>query len=74
MTTRERTAYPRFKQSITADELTEFYTPTDEELALVQQHAKGDIPRLAFAVLLKCFQKLGIRIDQQSRHISPSVF
>ncbi len=36
MTIRERTAYPRFKQSITADELTEFYTPTDEELALVQ--------------------------------------
>jgi hypothetical protein len=59
MTTRERTAYPQFKQSITTDELTKFYTPTDEELALVQQHAKGDIPSLALTVLLKCFQRLG---------------
>ncbi len=59
MTARERTAYPQFKQTITADELTKFYTPTDEELALALQHAKGDIPRLAFTVLLKCFQRLG---------------
>lgn len=59
MTTCERTAYPQFKQTITDDELTQFYTPTDEELALVQQHTKGDIPRLAFTVLLKCFQRLG---------------
>jgi len=59
MTTRERTAYPRFKKSITVDELTEFYTPTKKELAWVQKNAKGDQPRLALTVLLKCFQRLG---------------
>ncbi len=53
MATRERAAYPQFKQTITADELNKFYTPTDEELTLVQQHAKGDIPRLALTVLFK---------------------
>jgi hypothetical protein len=59
MTTRERTAYPQFKQSQTAAELTEFYTLTDEELMFVQQNAKGNLQRLTLTLLLKCFQKLG---------------
>jgi TnpA family transposase len=59
MTTRERTAYPRFKKSITTEELIEFYTPTEEELAWVQTNAKGDQQRLALTILFKCFQRLG---------------
>lgn len=59
MTSRERTAYPVFPQTITPEELAEFYTPTENELALVEQSAKGDRPRLALTVLLKSFQRLG---------------
>lgn len=59
MTSRERTAYPVFPQTITPEELAEFYTPTENELAFVEQLAKGDRPRLVLTVLLKSFQKLG---------------
>ena len=59
MTSLERTAYPRFKQAITASELEEFYTPSKKEVAFARQFAKGTQPRLTLLVLLKSFQKLG---------------
>ena len=35
MTAIERTAYPRFKQSLTQRELEEFYAPTEAEVVFV---------------------------------------
>jgi hypothetical protein len=55
----ERTAYPRFKQSLTQDELEEFYTPTEAEVVFVSQAASGKPQQLALTILLKSFQKLG---------------
>ena len=59
MTSIERTAYPRFKRTITARELLEVYTPTPQELAFVSTVARGERPLLSLVVLLKCFQRLG---------------
>lgn len=58
MTTRERTAYPRFKQTTTDEALSEFLTPTDEEMAFVRRHAHDELPRLRLTAYLKSFQKL----------------
>lgn len=55
----ERTCYPRLKKSFTNPELDEFYTPTQEEIYFVKNHANGDEPQLHLLVLLKTFQKLG---------------
>ena len=59
MTMRERTAYPRFKQKLTDEELAEFFTLSDEEWQFVVTTARGDAPRFQLALYLKCFQKLG---------------
>ena len=59
MTMRERTAYPRFKQKLTDEELSEFFTLSDEEWQFVEETSRGDSPRLQLALYLKCFQKLG---------------
>jgi TnpA family transposase len=59
MTAIERTAYPRFKQSFTEQELATFYTPTEEEIAFVNETASGKLQRLTLMTLLKSFQKLG---------------
>ena len=37
----ERTAYPRFKPSLTADELQTLYCPTDDERTFIAAHARG---------------------------------
>jgi hypothetical protein len=59
MTAIDRTAYPRFKSSLTTKELNQFYTPTAEEIALARANARGQRPLLSFLVLLKAFQRLG---------------
>lgn len=59
MTAIERTAYPRFKTTLTEQELDEFYTLTDEEKAMVHRKAAGQKQQLPLAILLKGFQKLG---------------
>ena len=43
MTTVDRTAYPRFreKKPITKKELVKLYTPSEKEIAFVQQNANG---------------------------------
>ena len=54
----ERTAYPRFNRNLTAQELSRFFTPTEEELALARAEARGERHQLCFLTLLKCFQRL----------------
>ena len=73
LTAIERTAYPRFKQTFTEQELTEFYTLTDEEEKLVRAKASGSKQQLALAILLKGYQKLGYLprvedVPKQIRH------
>lgn len=55
----ERTAYPRFKLSLTISELQALYCPTDEELAFISTHARDDTQQLTLLTLLKCQQHLG---------------
>lgn len=55
----ERTAYPRFKQSLTANELHTLYYPTDEEREFVVTHTRGEVQQLTLLTLLKCQQHLG---------------
>ena len=55
----ERTAYPRFKSSLTPNELHALYCPTDEEMEFISTHARGDAQQLTLLTLLKCQQHLG---------------
>jgi Tn3 transposase DDE domain/Domain of unknown function (DUF4158) len=55
----ERTAFPRFKSSLTTNELHALYCPTDEELEFISTHARGDTQQLTLLTLLKCQQHLG---------------
>jgi hypothetical protein len=55
----DRTAYPRFQSSLTANELQALYRPSDEELRFVAEHARGDAGQLTLLALLKCHQHLG---------------
>ncbi len=55
----QETVYPRLKSSVSAQELTEVYTPSPEEMALAGQATRGDVAYLGFLSLLKTFQRLG---------------
>jgi hypothetical protein len=55
----ERTAYPRFKPSLTVNELHALYGQTDEEREFISTHARGDAQQLTLPTLLKCHQHLG---------------
>jgi TnpA family transposase len=55
----DRTAYPRFPSSLTAQELQTLYHPSDEEQRFVAQYARGDTGHLTLLTLLKCQQNLG---------------
>jgi hypothetical protein len=55
----ERTAYPRFKAALSAQELQALYAPTEEERELVATHARTDTQQLTLLTLLKCHQSLG---------------
>ncbi len=59
MTTIDRTAYPRFRATLTPMELHDHCTPTVTELALVETNTRDDAAKLTFLVLYKCFQCLG---------------
>jgi len=71
LTAIERTAYPRFKQTFTEQELDQFYILTNEEKKLVHAKASGEKQQLALAVLLKGYQKLGFlpRVDEVPKQI-----
>lgn len=51
MTVMERTAYPRFKRSLTAKDLAEVYTPTPQERFLAHRSTKGSLAEFGFLVL-----------------------
>ncbi len=82
----ERTAYPRFKSSLTANELHALYHPTDEELNFVTGHTRGATQQLTLLTLLKCQQHLGYvpalaDVPEQIRtylcqqfHLSPQMY
>jgi hypothetical protein len=55
----ERTAYPRFKATLSAQELQTLYAPTEEEREFVVTHARTDAQQLTLLTLLKCHQSLG---------------
>ncbi|MFD3920181.1 Tn3 family transposase [Streptomyces sp. NPDC058595] len=55
----ERTAYPRFKRTITSRELHDSFTPGPSEVAWARGKARSPEHLLALVVLLKSFQKLG---------------
>ena len=59
MTAVERTAYPRFKSHLSAQELTHLYTPTLEEVKFVESQTRSKSGALRMMVLLKSFQRLG---------------
>ncbi|MBD1382928.1 DUF4158 domain-containing protein [Metabacillus arenae] len=59
MTSIERTAYPRFKRSLTKKELQRIYTPKLEETQFIHSIARGPENLLTAAVLFKSFQRLG---------------
>ena len=55
----ERTAYPRFKASLSTQELQTLYAPTEEEREFVATHTRTDTQQLTLLTLLKCHQSLG---------------
>lgn len=59
MTAIERTAYPRFKATLTQKELDTLYTPTPDERIFAQQTANDQAPQLHLLILLKAVQRLG---------------
>jgi len=58
MTTVERTAYPRFKRTLTEQELTDVYTLSDEERRFINGIATTPQMQLNLALLLKSCQRL----------------
>ncbi|WP_052567812.1 DUF4158 domain-containing protein [Ktedonobacter racemifer] len=59
MTAIERTAYPRFKQILSAKDFAEIYTPTPGERLVAHRSTKGRVAEVGFLVLLKTYQRLG---------------
>jgi len=71
MTSVRETAYPRPKPDISADDLDELYTPTPEEVKIVQSIAEQPRIRLAVMLHLKLHQTLGrfISLDEAPERI-----
>jgi TnpA family transposase len=61
MSSIERTAYPRFASGhvLKEQELEQFYSLTPDEMYYINQHVRGPLMQLNFAVQLKTFQRLG---------------
>jgi hypothetical protein len=55
----DRTAYPRFKRVVSAQELAEAFAPTPDEVAWAREKTQSDPHLLALAVRLKAYQRLG---------------
>ena len=55
----DRTAYPRFKRSISVRELREAYSPSLDELEWARQMTGSDEALLSLTMCLKCCQRLG---------------
>ncbi|MEV0702126.1 DUF4158 domain-containing protein [Saccharopolyspora sp. NPDC050389] len=59
MTSIERTAYPRFKQLISAHELHLFFAPSREEAAWAAESTHSEGHQLALLLALKSYQRMG---------------
>lgn len=55
----ERTAYPRFKLILTAQELQDLYAPTEDELEFIFERTPDSAQQLTLLARLKCHQHLG---------------
>lgn len=55
----ERTAYPRFKKSVSQRELVEVFTPSIDEISWAAEATRQDGSQLTLLVLLKAFERLG---------------
>ncbi len=55
MTSIERTAYPRFRRVVSAQELHGFFTPLAAEIAWAKQATKSGEHLLGLVVALKCW-------------------
>jgi hypothetical protein len=55
----DRTAYPRFRRSISVRELREAYSPSLDELEWARQMTDSDEALLSLTMCLKCCQRLG---------------
>src|SRR5262245_1670974 len=55
----DRTAYPRFKATLSAQEFQTLYAPTEEEREFVATHTQNAAQQLTLLTLLKCQQSLG---------------
>jgi hypothetical protein len=66
----DRTAYPRFKRSISVRELREAYSPSLDELEWARQMTDSDEALLSLTMCLKCCQ----RTRQRDRrvHLQPA--
>ena len=64
----ERTAYPRFKRTISSRELRNAFTPTSDEIGWAQERTTTDQHKLALVVLLKCYQRRTGKIMAQTGH------
>ena len=58
MTAIERTAYPRFKKTLSKQEPQTTYTPTPEEITFVRTQTDQPQSQLNLLVSLKSFQRL----------------
>lgn len=58
----ERTAYPRFKRRPSAQELTEVYTPSAEELVFIREHARGQFPTHRVRVAINTPRECSVRL------------
>ena len=54
----EKTVYPQLDSAISAEELTLYFTPTEDEIAFVNRSSRQPSSRLSLSVLLKLFQLL----------------
>ena len=63
----DRTAYPRFKRSISVRELREAYSPSLDELEWARQMTDSDEALLSLTMCLKCCQRLALPIAHLMR-------
>ena len=59
MTAIERTAYPRFHDGLTDDEIMQQFTPTKDEIDFVQNYTIKRQNQVTILIMLKCVQHLG---------------
>ncbi|WP_367136694.1 MULTISPECIES: DUF4158 domain-containing protein [Streptomyces] len=76
MTSIERTAYPRFKQLITARELHVFFTPGEEERVWAEGVTDSDEHQLALLVASKSYQRMGCfpKVHDVPSRVGPLLF